>query len=52
MTPADLKRVADKYIVPEKLIVVVVGDRKTIESGMRALNLGPVTVVEPAEILK
>jgi zinc protease len=52
VTPADLKRVAEKYIVPEKLIIVVVGDRKTIEPGMRALNLGPLTVIEPAEILK
>ena len=52
VTPADLKRAADKHIVPEKLIVVVVGDRKTIESGMRALNLGPLTIIEPAEILK
>ena len=43
---------ADKHIVPEKLIVVIVGDRKTIESGMRALNLGPITFVEPGEALK
>ena len=33
---------AEKYIVPSRFAVVVVGDRKTIESGVRALNLGPV----------
>jgi predicted Zn-dependent peptidase len=52
VTPADVKRVADKYIVPDKLTVVVIGDRKTIEAGMRALNLGPVSVVETADVVK
>jgi hypothetical protein len=31
---------------------VIVGDRKVIEAGVKALNLGPLTVVEAAEILK
>jgi len=52
VTAADLKRVADKYIVPDKLKVVIVGDRKTIEPGIRALNLAPLTVVEAGEVLK
>ena len=52
VTPADVKRVADKYIVPDKLIVVIIGDRKTIESPIRALNLGPITFVEPGEAMK
>jgi zinc protease len=52
VTAADVKRVADKYIHPDKFAVVIVGDRKTIEPGVRALTLGPVTIVEPAEILK
>jgi predicted Zn-dependent peptidase len=52
VTAADVKRVADKYIVPDKLAVVIVGDRKTIEAGVKAANLGTVTVVEPAEIFK
>jgi predicted Zn-dependent peptidase len=52
VTAADVKRVADKYIQPDKFAVVIVGDRKVIEPGIRALNLGPITVVEPAEILK
>jgi len=47
-----LKRVADKYIVPDKLTVVIGGDRKTIEPGIRALNLAPLTVVEAGEVLK
>jgi zinc protease len=52
ITPADVKRAADKYITPDKLLIVVIGDRKVIESGVRALNLGPMTVVEASEVLK
>ena len=52
VTAADLKRVADKYIQPDKFAVVIVGDRKVIEPGIKALNLGPITVVEAGEILK
>ena len=33
------KRAADKYIQPDKFAVVIVGDRKTIEAGVKALNL-------------
>ena len=52
VTAADVKRAADKYIVPDKLAVVIVGDRKAIEASVKAMNLGPVTVVEPREIFK
>jgi zinc protease len=33
---------ARKYLVPDRLIVVAVGDRAKIEPGLRKLNLGPV----------
>lgn len=52
VTSEDVKRAADKYIQPDKFAVVVVGDRKVIEAGVRSLNLGPLTVVESAEIFK
>ena len=52
VTAADVKRAADKYIVPDKLAVVIVGDRKAIEASVRGMNLGPLTVVEPGEIFK
>lgn len=45
VTAADLQRAAARFIQPEKLAVVVVGDRKAIETGIRALNLGPITIV-------
>ncbi len=40
VTAADVQRVARQYIDPAKLAVVVVGDVKTIEAGVRSLNLG------------
>ena len=52
VTAADVKRVADKYIQPDKFAVVIVGDRKAIEAGVKALNLGPLTVVEASEVLR
>ena len=45
VTAADVQRVAQKYIAPDKFAVVVVGDRKAIEPGIRALNLGPIKVM-------
>jgi predicted Zn-dependent peptidase len=52
VTSADLKRAADKYIQPDKFAVVVVGDRQKIEAGIKALNLGPVTIVTPDQVMK
>src|SRR6476660_1475980 len=43
VTPADVQRVAQKYVQPERVAVVVVGDLKAIEPRIRALNLGPIT---------
>jgi predicted Zn-dependent peptidase len=45
VTVADVERVAKKYVTPDRLAVVVVGDLKTIEPGIRALNLGPIKVM-------
>jgi predicted Zn-dependent peptidase len=45
VTAADVQRVAQKYIQPGRFAVVVVGDRKTIESGINALALGPIKVL-------
>lgn len=33
LTPADLQRVAQKHLVPEKMVVLVVGDQKEIDLG-------------------
>jgi zinc protease len=52
VTAVDVKRAADTYIQPDRFAVVIVGDRKVIEAGVKALNLGPLTVVDSAEIFK
>ena len=45
------QKAAAKYIQPARFAVVVVGDRKTIEPGIRALTLGPVRVMSVSEAL-
>ena len=52
VTPADVQRVAERYIQPDKFAVVIVGDRKAIEPGIAALNLGPLKIVETSEVMK
>ncbi|HYM24143.1 MAG TPA: hypothetical protein VEU08_13080, partial [Vicinamibacterales bacterium] len=42
VTSADVQRVAQKYIQPDRFAIVVVGDLKSIEGPIRALNLGSV----------
>jgi zinc protease len=51
VTAAEARRAAAAHIVPDKLAVVVVGDRRQIEAGIRALNLGPVRVVGVDEVV-
>ena len=45
VTGADVQRAAARYVQPEKMAVVVVGDRTAIEAKIRALNLGPIQIV-------
>jgi predicted Zn-dependent peptidase len=45
VTVEDAQRVARKYIQPERLAVVIVGDRKVIEPGIRSLNLGKINTL-------
>jgi zinc protease len=50
VTAADVQRVAQKYIAPGRFAVVVVGDRKTIEPGIRALNLGVIKIMSVDDV--
>jgi zinc protease len=45
VTAPGVEKAATRYIQPDKFAVVVVGDRKVIEAGMRALNLGPIEIL-------
>lgn len=51
VTPESAQKAAATYIVPGRFAVVVVGDRKVIEPGIRALKLGPVKVMTVREAL-
>lgn len=50
VTAADVQRVAEKYIQPNRFAVVVVGDLKTIEAPIRALNLGEIKILKLEDV--
>ena len=51
VTQNDVRRVARQYVQPDRFVVVVVGDREKIEAGIRALKLGPVTIMSVEDVL-
>jgi predicted Zn-dependent peptidase len=51
VTAEAVSKVAATYIQPQRFLVVVVGDRKEIEPGIRALNLGMVRTMSIQEAL-
>ncbi len=51
VTQADVERVARRYVDPSRFVVVVVGDRASIEPKIRALGLGPVEVRSTNDVL-
>jgi predicted Zn-dependent peptidase len=46
VTPKDVSAVAAKYLDPSHLVIVVAGDRKTLEPALRAAGIGAVVVVD------
>jgi zinc protease len=51
VTRADVERVARQYIDPENIAIVVVGDRTLVEEQIRRLELGPIRILEVADVL-
>ena len=51
VTAADVQKAAATYIQPGKFAVVIAGDRKAIEAGVRGLKLGQVRIVSVKEAL-
>jgi zinc protease len=51
ITKEDVQRVAKKYINPEKVTIVIVGDRKTIEKPLEALKLGKIVNLTIQDVL-
>lgn len=50
VSSADVQRVAKQYLPADRMAIVVVGDRRAIEPGLKALNLGPITVLTVDQI--
>ena len=50
VTAERVRAAALKYMQPSRSAVVVVGDRKTIEPGIRALGLGPIQVMSVDDV--
>ena len=46
LTPEGANEIAKKYILPDHLVWVVVGDMSKVETGIRALNLGEVHKID------
>ena len=44
ITQADVQRVARRYLDPSKMAVVIVGDRKSVEPGLKAIRVGDVVL--------
>lgn len=45
VTLADINRVANKYLTPDRMAIIIVGSRKEIESGLKQLGY-PVVVLD------
>lgn len=45
VTLADVNRVANKYLDPSKMAIVIVGDQKVIEPGLKELGF-PITFLD------
>jgi zinc protease len=48
--PADVRAAAKRYLDPKRMVVVGVGERTAIETGVAALGLAPAEVWTPADL--
>jgi zinc protease len=48
----DVSRVAREYVRPGRAVVVVVGDRSTIEAGLRDTGIAPVEIRDLGEFVR
>jgi len=47
----SVEAAAKKHIVPDKMLIVIVGDREKIEAGINKLKLGKITVLSIEDVL-
>ena len=43
---SDLNALAPRFVQPDQLVLVIVGDRAKIEAGIRELNLGEIKIID------
>jgi len=46
ITADEVTRAATKFVDPDNTVIVIVGDRKVIEPGLKAANIGPIVIVD------
>lgn len=51
VSAADVERVAQQYVDPANVEIIVVGDREVVEQQIREQNLGQVRVLEVTDVL-
>ncbi|MFA7418538.1 MAG: pitrilysin family protein [Melioribacteraceae bacterium] len=51
VTNDEVTTAAKKYIVPDQMVVIVVGDRAKVEEGIKALNLGEIKNLSIEDVL-
>jgi predicted Zn-dependent peptidase len=51
VTPADVERVARKYVTPDNLAFVIVGDRKEVGASVSALKIAPEKFLTVEDVL-
>lgn len=51
VTKSDVSRVAKRYLDPEKVVIVIVGDRTKIEKGLSETKIAPIQVYSIDEVL-
>jgi BioD-like phosphotransacetylase family protein len=51
VTREDVQRAAKKFLDPEKMAVVLVGDRKEIQEKIVAMKLGPMQTLTVEDVL-
>jgi hypothetical protein len=47
-----VRKAAERYVQPDRMVVVIVGDRAAIEPGVAALKLGPIRTVPIQEYFR
>ena len=46
ITRDDVLRVAKQYVDLQHLAIVIVGDRKSIEAGLKATGIAPIVILD------